>query len=233
DVFIAKLDANGEFVWAKQAGGTSGDYATAISSLSDGSSIVTGNFRGTAPFGSTTLTSAQDYDVFIAKLDANGNYVWVTQVEGGSGSDFAQDISSLSDGTSIVTGNFGGTATFGSTTLTSTGANNVYPDDCFIAKLDANGEFVWAKQAGGTSGDGANGISSLSDGSSIVTGYFNRTATFGSTTLTSAGLDDVFIAKLDANGEFVWAKQAGGTSGDYATAISSLSDGSSIVTGNF
>ncbi|WP_222930590.1 Ig-like domain-containing protein, partial [Synechococcus sp. BIOS-E4-1] len=216
-----------------QAGGTSNANGAAISFLSDGSSIVTGDFGGTATFGNTTLTSAGGDDVFIAKLDANGNYVWVKQAGGTSG-DGANGISSLSDGSSIVTGYFNGTATFGSTTLTSAGLNDV-----FIAKLDANGEFVWAKQAGGTSGDYATAISSLSDGSSIVTGNFLGTASFGSTTLTSAGMDqweyhgDGFIAKLDANGNYVWAKQVVGTSGDNAVGVSSLSNGSSIVTGYF
>ena len=99
---------------------------------------------------------------------------------GGISSDYGYDISSLSDGSSIVTGSFSGTATFGSTTLTSAGN-----DDVFIAKLNADGNYVWAKRAGGTSNDYGNSISSLSDGSSIVTGVFSGSATFGSITLTS------------------------------------------------
>ncbi len=227
DVFIAKLDSNGDYVWAKQGGGSSDDTTYGITSLSDNSSIVTGRFSGSATFGSTTLTSAGNDDVFIAKLDSNGNYLWAKR--GGSNSDDkGYAITSLSDNSSIVTGEFQGTATFGSTTLTSAGNNDV-----FIAKLDSNGNYLWAKRGGSSSDDRGYGITSLSDNSSIVTGFFNGTATFGSTTLTSAGSYDVFIAKLDSNGNYLWAKRGGSSSDDRGIAITSLSDNSSIVTGYF
>ena len=92
--------------------------ARGVSVLADGSSIVTGEFGGTVTFGSTTLTSAGGYDVFVAKLDPSGNYEWATPA-GGTGYEFGNSISVLADGSSIVTGRFEGTATFGSTTLTS------------------------------------------------------------------------------------------------------------------
>ena len=72
------------YEWATQAGGTGNDYGYGVSVLADGSSIVTGDFYGTATFGSTTFTSAGTYDVFVAKLDASGNYEWATQA-GGTG----------------------------------------------------------------------------------------------------------------------------------------------------
>ena len=66
--------------WAAQAGGTTGDEANAISALPDGSSVVTGYFTGTATFGSTTLASAGSWDVFTAKMNADGTWAWATQV---------------------------------------------------------------------------------------------------------------------------------------------------------
>ncbi|WP_413440338.1 DUF4347 domain-containing protein [Synechococcus sp. MIT S1220] len=226
DVFIAKLDSNGNYLWAKKAGASSDDKGYAITSLSDNSSIVTGEFQGTATFGSTTLT-ADDRDVFIAKIDSDGNYLWAKQ-GGGNNYDRGYGIASLSDNSSIVTGFFYDTATFGSTTLTSAGNYDV-----FIAKIDSDGNYLWAKRGGSSSDDRGIAITSLSDNSSIVTGYFNGTATFGSTTLTSAGSKDVFIAKLDSNGNYLWAKQGGSSSADRGIAITNLSDNSSIVTGEF
>ena len=227
DIFIAKLDSDGKFLWAKQAGGSESDIAYAISSLSDGSSIITGAFDGNASFGSTTLTSAGDADIFIAKLDLDGNFLWAKQA-GGSSYEAGESISSLSDGSSIITGNFQGNTSFGSTNLTSAGKIDV-----FIAKLDTDGNYLWAKQAGGSERDIGDGISSLSDGSSIITGFFEGNSTFGSTNLTSAGKLDIFISKLDSNGNFLWAKQAGGTSTDLGYAVSTLSNGDSIITGQF
>ncbi|MCP4166122.1 MAG: hypothetical protein GY759_09545, partial [Chloroflexi bacterium] len=227
DVFVAKLDADGEYQWATKAGGTGDDYGPGVSVLADGSSIVIGTFRGTATFGNTTLTSAGNEDIFVAKLDPNGDYQWARRA-GGVDGEYGYGVSVLADGSSIVTGNFKKTGTFGDIELTSAGGFDV-----FVAKLDASGTYEWATKAGGTKVDAGRDISVLPDGSSIVTGYFQGTATFGSTTLTSAGSDDVFVAKLDAGGTYERATKAGGTGVDRGYGVSVLADGSSIVTGKF
>ena len=107
----------------------------------------------------------------------------------------------MADGSAIVTGGFFGTATFprtgGDITLTSAG-----DADVFVAKIDADGAWVWATQAGGTGDDVGFGVSVLADGSAIVTGGFLETATFGETTLRSAGGTDVFVARISAAGSF-------------------------------
>ena len=182
DIFIAKLDASGTYQWARKAGGLAGDDGESIAVLDDGSSIVTGGFQGVATFGNTTLESAGSYDIFVAKLGANGDYQWARKAGGERDRFKATSVSILDDGASIVTGYFKDDATFGNTTLTSAGSL-----DIFIAKLDADGEYEWVTQAGGTSTDSGYGVSVLEDGSSIVTGYFFGDATFGNTTLTSAG----------------------------------------------
>ena len=128
-----------------RAGGTSNDYTKSVAVLADGSSIVTGNFQGTATFGTTTLTSAGGYDVFVAKIDASGNYEWATPASGSSNKFDARGVSVLADGSSIVTGEFSGTVTFGSTTFKSAGGYDV-----FVAKIDASGNYEWATPAGGT-----------------------------------------------------------------------------------
>ena len=211
--------------WATQAGGTLDDIGRGVSTLADGSSIVTGFFSGTATFGSTTLTSAGGFDVFVAKVDASGAYAWATQA-GGTSADVSYGVSTLADGSSIVTGEFNATATFGSTTLTSAGSADV-----FVAKVDASGAYVWATQAGGTSTDIGYGVSTLADGSSIVTGRFSGTATFGSTTLISAGGNDVFVAKLASTPGAPTSVTA--TAGDAQATVSwttPSSDGGSAIT---
>ena len=228
DVFVAKLNADGSFAWAKQAGGTGDDEGEAISFFPDGSSIVTGEFEGQATFGSTTLTSAGDDDIFFAKLNADGSYAWATRAGSPKDSDTGYAVTALNDGSSIITGDFEDQATFGNTQLISAGGNDV-----FVTKLNADGSYAWAKQAGGTGDDEGYAITSLSDGSSIITGEFRGTATFGNTQLISAGDDDIFIAKLNADGSYAWAARAGSSAEDTGEGISSLADGSSIITGEF
>ncbi|MCB5245750.1 MAG: SBBP repeat-containing protein, partial [Candidatus Cloacimonetes bacterium] len=154
---------------------------------------------------------------------------WVEQA-GGIGNDYGRSITIDSSGNSYITGYFYGTASFGSTTLTTTGSGAV---DIFVAKLDSSGNWLWAKQAGGNNWDVGFGIATDSSGNSYVTGFFAESASFGSTTLTSSGGEDIFVAKLDSSGNWLWAKQAGGTGLDIGYGIATDSSGNSYVTGFF
>ena len=128
---------------------------------------------------------------------ADGELLWAKRAVGSSGEQEGYGISTFSDGSSVVTGYFQGTTTFGTgTTLVSASR------DIFIARYNADGTLVWAMPAVGYFQVIGNGISTFSDGTSVVTGYFTNTATFGAfeaneTTLVSAGIDanTLFIAK--------------------------------------
>ena len=237
DIFVAKYDASGDLVWAKRAGGTSDDQGIGIALDGSGNSYATGLFQGSATFGpgetnETTLTGV--FDIFVAKYDVSGDLVWARR----AGANFGVGIAVDGSGHSYVTGFFVGSATFGAgetneTTLTGTGSF-----DIFVAKYDASGELVWAKRAGGTSDDGGVGIALDGAAHSYVTGQFVGSATFGpgetnETTLTSAGSDDIFVAKYDASGDLVWAKRAGGTGFDEGRGIAVDGSGNSYVTGRF
>jgi hypothetical protein len=178
------------FLWVEQAGGTDWDEGLAISMDGSGNVIVTGDFRGTAAFGNTSLTSAGFSDIFIAKYDGDGNFLWVEQA-GGMDFDEGAGIATDGSGNSIVSGEFRGTATFGDITLSSAGSS-----DIFIAKYDGDGNFLRARQVGGTGFVSGRGIATDGSGHIIVTGDFFLTATLGDTTLTSAGSSDIFIAEL-------------------------------------
>ena len=237
DVFVARINADGSWRWAAGSNGAGNTQSLGVSTLGDGSAIVTGFFTQTVNFGDTiSLTSDGAADLFVAKIDAGGDWVWATQAGGtGDAVGSAQAVSALSDGSAIITGLFGETVNFGDTiSLTSGGAA-----DLFVAKITAGGDWVWATRAGGTGDAVGSGISVLTDGSgAIVTGRFTGTATFpttgGGLSLTSAGSSDVFIAKIDADGDWVWATQAGGTGLTEGFGISVLTDGSAaIATGTF
>ena len=228
DIFVAKLDSNGNWLWAKKAGGTDWDKGISIATDFSGNSYVTGYFYGTASFGDINLTSSESYDIFVAKLDSSGNWLWAKKA-GGTDYDYGFGIAIDSSGNSYVTGYFRGTASFGNTTLTSSGQ-----DDIFVAKLDSNGNWLWAKKAGGTNNDEGRSIAIDSSGNSYVTGYFySVTASFGSITLTSSGSYDIFVAKLDSSGNWLWVKQAGGNYWDMGYSIAIDSSGNSYVTGYF
>jgi hypothetical protein len=126
---------NPEWLWAKQAGGTDSDYGYDVATDSSENSYVTGLFMGTVTFGSTTITSNGDRDIFIAKLDTNGNYLWAKQAGGASfHSVVSTGIATDSSGNNYVTGYFNGTVSFSATSLTSSEDST----DIFVARLSSS-----------------------------------------------------------------------------------------------
>jgi len=228
DIFIAKLDSTGKFLWAKRAGGAYYDFSNSIISDPNGNLFITGTFAGTATFGAINLTSEGSSDLFVAKLDASGNFLWAKRA-GGNNNERGKSITLDNSGNLYVTGDFRDTTMIGQTTMISSGSY-----DAFIAKLDAGGNYVWAKKIGGNSYDFGRSIIVDKNDNLYVTGDFSSTANFGSTTLTSAGESDMFVTKLNSAGNFLWAKKAGSTTWDDVGNSIAIDDSSNLyVTGHF
>lgn len=238
DIFIVKLDVLGNFIWAKQmTGSISRGYSLDIDA--SGNVYTTGVFWGSIDFdpnaAAFTLSSAGGCDVFISKLDASGNFLWAKQV-GGSSDDIGAGIAVDSNNDVYITGTYNGTADLdpgtGSYTFISTGGTDV-----FILKLNPSGNFVWAKTVGGSTADAGNSISIDINNNVLITGSFSGTGDFNpgpiTYNLTSTGLTDIFVLKLDINGLFNWAIALGGTSNDISYSIKTDSNGDVYSTGSF
>jgi len=230
-VFIIPKTYSQAFQWAMQSGGpgvsSTSDRGEALAVDSQGNIIFTGTFEGTGTFGTTTLTSSGGLDIFIEKRSHDGNFLWAVKA-GGTQGEYPKAIATDLNGNIFVTGNFSGTATFGTQTITG---NSI---DVFVAKYNSAGQLQWVQKAGGASVDRGLGIATDGAGNVIVVGDFSGSATFGTATnLTSAGAVDIFIAKYNPSGTLIWAKRAGGTVNDRATAVTTDSNGNIYLTGSF
>ena len=194
DIFIAKFDALGVLVWAKSAGGPSDDGSTGICSDAAGNVFITGYFQSAAiTFGTVALTNTGSYDIFITKYDASGNVIWAKNPVGAS-YDYASGICTDTKGNLFLTGYFQSpTITFGTSVLTNSSGGST--SDIFVATFDPLGNATNAKSAGGTADDESNAICVDANGNVRIAGYFQSpTISFGSSTLTNAGSNDIFIA---------------------------------------
>jgi hypothetical protein len=241
DIFIQKLDANGNFLWVKHMGGGSDEIANSIAVDLSGNVYITGHFAATVDFdpgaGVTNLVAAS-IDAFVQKLDANGNLLWVIQL-GGSAYDYGNSITTDASGNVYTTGSFSGTADFdpGVAVANLSAAGGTWDVNVFIQKLDANGNFIWAKQMGGLGNDVGNSITTDASGNVYTTGHFTGVTDFdpgaGTEELTSVGYTDAFIQKLDTNGDFAWVKQLGGNAENRANSISVDVNGNIYTIGDF
>ncbi len=239
DIFVSKLDSAGNYLWARNMGGPIADFSNGLAVDESGSVYTTGIFQNTGDFdpgaGTASLTSNGGYEVFVSKLDSTGAYQWAKGM-GGSSTDWGYGITVDASDNVYTVGFFEGTADFdpgaGASNLTSFGGS-----DAFISKLDASGNFVWAKQLGGSASDLATAITTDKAGNPVLCGYFNGTADFdpgaGTTNLTSAGADDIFTCKINSNGTLRWVKQTGGLSNDYSFSIKADRSGNIYTSGLF
>lgn len=239
DIFIKKLDASGNLIWAKQLGGTGYDLGLSIAIDNLGNVYTTGYFSNTVDFdpgaGTFNLTSTGGIDVFISKLDSSGNFIWAKHIEGTEnkmGYSLAIDIS----GNVYTAGYFQGTVivdpSIGNVNLTSAGGA-----DIFICKFNSSGNFEWVKQIGGTGNDFGFSLALDVSGNIYTAGVFEGTVDFdpsvGTNNLTSSGGRDAFISKLDVSGNFIWAKNFGGMNDDQARSIAIDASGNVYTTGHF
>ncbi|MDD4223910.1 MAG: SBBP repeat-containing protein [Candidatus Cloacimonetes bacterium] len=230
DVFVGKLDAGGNWLWAVSAGSAASDYGRSIITDGVGNVYITGSFEGTATFGSIILESTGYADIFVAKLDCSGNWIWAKKA-GGTAYDEGFAIATDEAGNVYITGYFVNAANFGAYTLPSNGY-----EDIFVARLDTNGNWLWAVNAGGTGfGDDSKGYGIAVDdsGNVYITGYFEDDAEFGATNLDSSGAWDIYVAKLNNSGNWLWAVNAGGTGNDRGSRIAADASGNALICGAF
>ncbi|MFN3694679.1 MAG: hypothetical protein ACK4UV_06690, partial [Ignavibacterium sp.] len=252
DVYLIKVDANGNQLWDRMFGGTSDEEAYSMVLTDDGGFLIAG---ATSSFG------AGRRDIWLIKTDASGNQQW-TKTIGGLSSDGARSINKTSDGGYIITGwtfsygpgavgnvwlvktdslgnmqwnkFFGGTdvdrglsvqqTNDGGYIITGyTASSGAGLDDMLLIKTDASGNVQWQKTFGGSGRDYGNSVIQSTDGGYVITGY---TLSYG------AGGDDLWIVKTDEQGNMLWNKTLGGAQSDVGNFIIESSDGSFVITGH-
>jgi hypothetical protein len=250
DVYLLKMDANGDTSWTRTYGGTDGDYGYSVQQTTDGGYVIAGN---TDSFG-----GAND-DMFLVKTDTDGDTMWTRTYDGPGGYELAYYVQQTTDGGYIIAGYtyFVGTS----------------DRDVFLVKTDGDGETLWTRSYGGDAADIARSAQQTTDGGYILAGYSEsfgggngvawliKTDANGDTLWTRiyegvrgaearsvqqttdggyivgghtdpwGGTADIYLIKIDPNGQTEWTRTHGGRNDDYGHCVQETADGGYIVTG--
>jgi hypothetical protein len=229
DIFLAKLAPTGAHVWSKRFGDASEQTVQGVAVDQAGNVYIAGYFEGTVDFGGGALTSAGLRDVFVAKFEPDGSCIWSKRF-GDTNYQAANALALDSFGNVVIAGGLMGTVDFGGGALTSAGGW-----DIFAAKLDPGGNHVWSKRFGDGLNQYATAVAGDGSGNAFVAGYFRGAMDFGGgNTLTSAGEEDIFIAKFASGGGYEWSKRFGDASTDqqaWGVAVDGFDN--AIVVGHF
>jgi hypothetical protein len=227
DVFTAKYDREGKLLWLRTGGGAGYDYGHGVGVDTAGNCYVTAGVVGAAKFDGRNFEHANSRAVVI-KYAPDGKLVWLTQPEA-KGSSSAGSIAVDAAGNSWICGGYSGEVDYGhGAKLNSPGQRNI-----FIVKINPDGQAQWAATSTGKTDGGAAAIGVDSAGRAYICGMLKGQTTIGSDSFASVDNHDIFVAAVDAKGQWLWAKHAGGPDIDYALGLAADPAGGCYFTGEF
>ena len=242
DMFFAKYNSDGNYVWAKAIGGPNTEYGEVIAFDGVDGIYIAGEYSGdsldldagTGVYSVyNTGTSIFTYDPFLAKYDTAGNFNWGLSMTGNS-TNYPKSLAFDASQNVIVGGYFSGSILVdlvSGSSLTSNGSS-----DGFIARFSSTGTYLSSYNVGGPLADYLYSICE-NGGNIYATGTYNGIVDFDPGVDTvyyqSKGLADVFVVKFDATGALTWAKSLGGVGADISNSIKLNTNGDVYVTGSF
>lgn len=246
DVWLIRTDSNGDTLWSKTYGDSSGrDEGYSIKKVTGGGYIIAGQ---------TTSFGAGESDAFVIRINDNGDTLW-TRTYGGESQDYVTRIQQTSDNGFIMVGH---TYSYGLGSF-----------DVWLIRTDENGDTIWTNTFGTSGVDLGNSIQQTSDGGFIITGrrlsfssgtpdlYLVRTDSNGDSLWTrgyngpvtpfsfdegkgvyqlssggylAAGISDakLWLLRIDENGDTLWTKLYN----EPCSSVDITSDGGFIISGN-
>ena len=240
--FLVKLNNAGSVLWAKnervslpRAPGN--NQAVYVATDPSGNVIVTGFFDSSITIGTTYLANnfSGGLNGYIAKYDPSGNVLWAKCSHGSTaGYNLPTALAVDGSGNIYLGGNFSSTTfTFGTSAITNAGGT-----DFFLTKFNPAGTSLWAKSITDSCNSEFRRMATDAAGNVYLVGNFNcANITFGATTLNNhlvvGHSSDIFIAKCDNSGNFLWAKSAGGDNSDLGEAVAVDPSGNVFIGGLF
>jgi FlgD Ig-like domain len=212
NTFLASFTTDGAYQWSHAFNLGSGGVITAMGADSGNNIYITGLFSGSVDFGAGPVASLGSTDIFLAKFNSTGVLQWSKRF-GDAASDAGLALAIDIANNVIIGGRFAGTTDFGAGGLTTAGGS-----DAFIAKFTGAGAHVWSERFGDVSSQQVDALASINN-DVYATGSYFGTINLGGSDLTSLGLTDIFLARLNSSGVHQWSKRFGDASSQSAVDI--------------
>jgi len=150
DVFVQKYNSSGDQVWSTHFGSTEQDQVIDIKVQNSNNIYISGTFEGNYSLPTTTgvvdLVALNTYNSFVSKLNGNGEFVWIEQINGLGGEIFNATIDIDEQGSLYITGGFTGEIDFDNSVQNSILISAIDTTSSYLMKLDDNGSFVWVNE---------------------------------------------------------------------------------------
>lgn len=225
-LLLIKLDTSGNVIWFKTTGSWDEKRLGDIEVDASGNFYVCGNFRSDLILDAITLsTTSSDFDVFLAKFDANGNALWAVSGTNSNAYASADELALDPSGSPLLGGKFMGSLTFGANTLYAS-------ESAYLVKYSNSGTLEYTFSFG-HSGVFINDIDFHSNGKALISGVFGGNIWLGSNNLVSNGSNDIFLWQISTTGTTDWALSFGGFNIDGHPRSCYDADGNAYLTGNF
>lgn len=234
DIFVAKINSSGDFLWVKSFGGTNVERGLDLALDNNGNLYLTGYFFGNANFGTTVLSSnGGSRDLFLAKINAsNGNVVWALN-EGGVDAETGHSVTCDNQGNVIVCGQFEGSLSVGANTYTTTinAGTGTLAQGIILIKYNSSGNLLWSKSGISSANNNALAIHHDASDNLYITGNFSEDLTIDGTLISNQQLNAGYIAKFQANGSMSWFRKIAANS--LSPVDLKISSSNIYLTGNF
>ena len=219
DFWVVRLNNYGEILWQKCFGGSRPDYGYSVIPAGDGGYILCGNSLSNDGDISGHIGSTFWDDVWVVKIDWLGNIEWERSLGGTSG-DEAFSIRNTFDGGYIIAG----------ASYSSDGdlTGNFGRSDCWIVKLNYNGEIEWQRNLGGSDIDIAYDVAQTPDSGFILVGESKSNDILVS---GNHGGYDFFVVRLNSSGTVLWTRAYGGSNADNAYSVAVVERGVYLIAG--
>lgn len=222
DIYIMKLNGNGDVQWVRNYGGSEGDVGYKILQTSDGGFLLAG-YVYSSDGDLEGIKESRYMDLFLMKTDSEGNILWTNLFENDEPYLVASDISDIAETKQ---------ESYRYTYSDCKAGDSLGSSICrfHLFQFSADGDMEWRRTYQGSEGESAHAMVVTSDGGTILTG--NTSSTDGDFSgVENKGSSDILVMKTDANGDVEWIQNYGGSSGERGEAITQLPDGSFAVSG--